>query len=443
MQVTRRFRLSVTVHFQHELVIALASDGARRRCSLIWCNVRLRGKQLLVACCRPISSPPCPMEPNALRAADTQAGHSRFGESRAGESRFGPSRFGQSRFGVWVEEGKPDAQGRITGLYRTPGTSGDGGAAVTALTVVRPPAALETATAAKAKAVATPAAPRALHLPGGRAGVLLFHGLTSTPLELQFLARGLHRAGYTVRVAVIDGYTHGLKPSAGLSHADWASAAVAEFDRMRPSCDTLAVGGLCIGSLLALHVAAQRPSAASHVLALSTALKYDGWAAPRTRWLLPLVPWIPGLGRIAVKEREPYGVKDERLRAWIGAQMKESGGSDAGAASLKVKDLFESLCLMKLVRAGMAQILAPTLLIHARDDEAASPKNALEVAKSVSSRRVHFVLLNDSYHMISIDREKTRVLNEMKDFLHGTPSPEPVSVPVAAPAPAPAPGPGH
>lgn len=382
-----------------------------------------------------------PMEPNALRAADPQAGHSRFGESRAGESRFGPSRFGQSRFGVWVEEGKPDAQGRLTGLYRT-AAPGPDGSAVTALTVVRPPVALETATTAKSKAVA-PAAPRALHLPGGRAAVLLFHGLTSTPLELQFLARGLHRAGYTVRVAVIDGYTHGLKPAAGLGHADWAAAAVAEFDRMRPTCDSLAVGGLCIGSLLALHVAAQRTSATSHVLALSTALKYDGWAAPRTRWLLPLVPWIPGLGRIAVKEREPYGVKDERLRAWIGAQMKESGGSDAGAASLKVKDLFESLCLMKLVRAGMPQIQAPTLLIHARDDEAASPKNALEVAKSVSSRRVHFVLLNDSYHMISIDREKTRVLNEMKDFLHGTPSPEPTATPATTAAAAPPAGPGR
>ena len=30
------------------------------------------------------------------------------------------------------------------------------------------------------------------------------------------------------------------------------------------------------------------------------------------------------------------------------------------------------------------------------------------------------VMLDDSYHMISIDREKARVLSEMKDFMHGT-----------------------
>lgn len=362
------------------------------------------------------------MDSHDSRSADPKAGHSRFGESRFGESRFGESRLGQSRFdqsrfGAWVEEGRPDAQGRISGLYRTSGPSGDGGS-LASLTLVKPTTTLPPLAAVKPQAPAKSTAPRALNLPGGRAGVLLFHGLTSTPLELQFLARGLHRAGYSVRIAVIDGYTHGLNAGGETGHLDWAAAAVSEFNKMRQNCDSLAVGGLCIGSLLSLHVASKCAGAVSHVLALSTALRYDGWAAPRTRWLLPLVPWIPGLGSMVIREREPYGVKDERLRAWIGAQMKESGGSDAGAAALKVRDLFEAQRLMKVVREGMKRIDAPTLLIHARDDEAASPKSALEVASSVSSKRVHVVLLNDSYHMISIDKEKARVLSEMKDFLH-------------------------
>ncbi|HJU08685.1 MAG TPA: alpha/beta hydrolase, partial [Rhodanobacteraceae bacterium] len=35
-------------------------------------------------------------------------------------------------------------------------------------------------------------------LRGGRAGVLLIHGLTGTPAEMRFVGKGLHRAGYTV-----------------------------------------------------------------------------------------------------------------------------------------------------------------------------------------------------------------------------------------------------
>ena len=347
------------------------------------------------------------MKPDRPRADAQDASHSRFGESRFGNSRFGPG-----RGGAWVEEGPEDASGRASGWYRA--NTEDG--AVTGLTVVRPKAP-PPAPAKPLTPAAKSTAPRTLNLPGGRHGVLLFHGLSSTPLELQFLARGLHRAGHTVRIAVIDGYSHGLPTNGPNGHAHWAAAAVAEFDRMRPQCETLAVGGLCIGALLSLHVAAQRGAGVSHVLALSTTLRYDGWAAPWTRWMLPLARVLPWAGRIAVKEREPFGLKDERLRAWIAGQMKESGGSDAGASVLRVGDLVEAQNLMRVVRKGLRRITAPTLLIHAKDDDCASPRSADEVATGVSSTRVHRVMLYDSYHMISIDKEKTRVLAEMKDFL--------------------------
>ena len=348
------------------------------------------------------------MDSQRPSAPPAEAGHSRFGESR-----FGSSRFGQTRAGTWVEEGPGDAQGRVSGWYRA-GPEGQ----VTGLTVVRPPPAPPPT---PVKAPSPPAdAPTvsALHLPGGRHGVLLFHGLASNPLELKFVARGLHRAGYTVRVAVLEGYSGNLPAAGGPSgHSQWAQAAVAEFDKLKQNCDTLAVGGLCIGALLSLHVAAQRGAEVSHVLALSTTLHYDGWAAPKSRWLLPLARVMKWVGRLAVQEREPYGLKDKRLRAWMAGQIKESSGGDERATVKRVRDLVEAQNLMRLVRSGMKQVKAPTLLIHARDDDCASPRSAFEVASGVSSERVHCVLLNDSYHLITIDQEKARVLDEMKDFL--------------------------
>lgn len=259
--------------------------------------------------------------------------------------------------------------------------------------------------------------PKPTHLSAGRHGVLLFHGLSSSPLELQFIARGLHRAGYTVRVPVIAGYSHGSFDLHPRGHRHWADAALAEFDAMRSQCDSLAVGGLCIGAVLALKVAALRSPMISSVLAMSTTLHYDGWANPWTRRLLPLVAWVPIAGRIPVHESEPYGLKDERLRAWIAAQMRASGDSEAGAAVLRVRDLLEAHRLMREVRGRLAEITAPLLLLHARDDDAASPRSAFEVARGVQSERVRCVLLNDSYHMISIDREKFRVLSELREFL--------------------------
>ena len=261
------------------------------------------------------------------------------------------------------------------------------------------------------------ARPTTLHLHGGSHGVLLFHGLSSTPAELNYLARGLNRAGYTVRVPVIEGYSHGLPAHEHKGHHKWMESALAAFDDMRSRCATVSVGGLCIGSLLALSVSVARPSLTSATLGLSTTLHYDGWANPWTRHLLHVLRYLPVAREMRIREREPFGIKNERLRAMVAAQMRASGTSDAGASQLRVRDLLEAQRLARVVRRSMHAIKAPTLLIHAKEDESASPRSSFEVAKGVSSRHVKLVLLSNSYHMISIDGERSRVLSEMKGFL--------------------------
>jgi len=130
-----------------------------------------------------------------------------------------------------------------------------------------------------------------------------------------------------------------------------------------------------------------------------------------------------------IREREPFGIKNERLRAMVAAQMRASGTSDAGASQLRVRDLLEAQRLARVVRRSMHAIKAPTLLIHAKEDESASPRSSFEVAKGVSSRHVKLVLLSNSYHMISIDGERSRVLSEMKGFLGEHLGPEEASKP--------------
>lgn len=260
-------------------------------------------------------------------------------------------------------------------------------------------------------------APRGLVLRGGRPAVLLFHGLSSGPAELQFLATGLHRAGYTVHVPVLHGYSHGLPAEGPPSTRRWLAQALAAFDALYQAHGFVAVGGLCIGAVLALRVAALRRELVGACIGLSTTLHYDGWAVPWHRRLLPLARWLPPARRIAVREKAPFGVKDERLRRFIERQMRESGGSDAGAALLRVRDLLAAQRLMHDARRALHAVHAPTLLVHARDDDAASARSAFEVAERIGARSVRCVLLTDSYHMISIDREKQRVLAEMLAFL--------------------------
>ncbi|HET8868998.1 MAG TPA: alpha/beta fold hydrolase [Aquabacterium sp.] len=260
------------------------------------------------------------------------------------------------------------------------------------------------------------ALPQTIHYKGDKRGVLLFHGLSSSPLELQYLARGLHRAGYTVKVPVMQGYTYGLMNPAHTAQ-EWVTSAVAELKQFQLECESVVIGGLCLGAILSLRVAELCSNELDGVMALSTAFHYDGWGNPWYTPLLPLARYVPISQRIRIREREPFGVKDERMRAWISRQMKELGDSDAGAASLCVRDILQARSLIAMTRRGLSRIACPTLLIHAKEDECSTPRSSIEVAEAVQSRRIRLVLLQDSYHMISIDREKDLVLNEMKQFL--------------------------
>ncbi len=181
--------------------------------------------------------------------------------------------------------------------------------------------------------------------------------------------------------------------------------------------ESVAIGGLCLGSVLALCLAAHHHDRLSHVLSLSTALNYDGWGNPWFTHLLPLARYTPFARRIRIKERAPFGLKDERMRAWVARQMREAGGSEAGASLLSVDDLLKARDLIALARLGLPRITAPLLLLHAKEDECATPRSSFEVAQRTRSTVTRCVLLDDCYHMISIDREKEHVLSEMLQFL--------------------------
>jgi carboxylesterase len=253
---------------------------------------------------------------------------------------------------------------------------------------------------------------------GGEDAVLLFHGLSSTPLELQLLGRGLQRAGYSVYLPHLPGYgDDGSGKRRQVTHwQDWVAKALQEFDAIKARHARVVVGGLCIGALLALHVAAERSEAAA-VTALSPTLWYDGWSLPWYSFMLPLASYVPFGKRYNFRERPPYGVKDERMRAWIAREMANSESSIAGAATLTAPGLLEARRLAQATRRLLKRVSAPTLILHALEDDMASPRSAEYLMRYLGAQQTRLVMLRDSYHMITLDQEKGRVLAEVREFL--------------------------
>lgn len=254
---------------------------------------------------------------------------------------------------------------------------------------------------------------RSLFTEGGEHAVLLIHGLSSSPLEMRFLARALARDGFTTYAPVFDGYSAGSPES---TMETWLAAAVERFDELSARYARVSVCGLSIGAALALALVKQRP-AAQAVKLLSIKLQYDGWAIPWYRFLLGLAYYTPLRKRWKYREETPFGLKNEALRARIARAMQRDSLSEVGPSTISLPALHEASRLAKHVRASVGGIKNDCLLIHAIDDETANPNNARWIGQHIGSAFLRAIYLDDSYHMITSDNEREVVAREVSLFL--------------------------
>jgi carboxylesterase len=254
----------------------------------------------------------------------------------------------------------------------------------------------------------------------GQGAVLLLHGLYGTPQQLQYIGRKLNtQGGYTVRIPNIRGYSvfDEPVPSETTCWENWLEQVEAQFEGLRREHDQVSVAGLCIGADLCMELAAKRSPDIHAICLYSAPLKYDGWNVTWMRRFKFLGYYTPLRFLMSLTERPPYGLKDERIRQWVARQMEQRGTSALGSSHSPLTGVYESERLMKDVRRKLHKISAPTLIIHAIEDDLASPRNAEIIEQGISSVHVKKVMLENSYHIITMDFEKERVAAETLDFL--------------------------
>lgn len=253
---------------------------------------------------------------------------------------------------------------------------------------------------------------------GGRSGVLLIHGLTGTPMEMKLLGKGLNRAGFTVHGMQLAGHCGNVEDLLATGWRDWYASVEQAADALLEKVDHLFVGGLSMGALLALKLAADRPGQVAGVGVYGATFRYDGWSIPRMArlsFLLPLLKKL-GIGRgRSFMEQPPYGIRDERLRAQVSTAMLGGDSAAAGLPGNPWYSLAEMYGLAAAVRSQLPQVTAPCLVAHASDDDVASPKNAELVLRHVAAP-TELLLLEDSYHMITIDRERRTLIDRSAAF---------------------------
>jgi carboxylesterase len=252
-------------------------------------------------------------------------------------------------------------------------------------------------------------------IPGGRTGVLLVHGLCGTPTEMRFIANGLARAGYTVHCPQLAGHCGGEDDIKATTWQDWYRSAEEGLALLSGLCDRVIVGGLSTGAVLALLLAARHPEKVLGLTLYSPTLWLNGRHIPWYAHLFRLVTSRTFANLFRFPAPLEFGIKDHRLRTFI-KQALAAPGAPAVDYSTPGIAVLERRRLVNAVLGRIGAIKVPALILHPREDDYANLSNATYLQENLAGQ-VDLVVLEDSYHLVTIDRQRGVVLDRTLAFL--------------------------
>ncbi len=242
--------------------------------------------------------------------------------------------------------------------------------------------------------------------------IVLLHGLLSTTREFGLISLPLQSRGVELIVPHIKGYTEGDR-ARFTRWQDWVEAA-ADAIREQVGVDRpFVLGGLCTGGMLAAAVALRGEFNVRSLVMMSPSFGYDGWARDRW-WGWRKLGFYLGIDRwISIRERSPYGIKNEKIRRWVERDMDQRASSAAGPSALPLWGINQSERLMRDVVKRLPGLHTPTVIMTSMEDEICTVKTVRGVFDTLPGDSNRLVVLENSYHMITIDNDRQQVTAEL------------------------------
>jgi carboxylesterase len=256
-------------------------------------------------------------------------------------------------------------------------------------------------------------------LRGGRIGVLLLHGLGGTPVEMRDMAVALNDAGYTVSCPQLAGHCRTYDDLKVVRWQDWAASAQAALHELSSHCDTIVVGGLSMGAILSLHIAAENPALVAGTMLFAPTIWLNGWVIPVHAYLFNLVymKWCANM--FDFPDLPPHGVKDPDIRTTIASALYSGDPSRAGVPVTPGGAVLEHRWMVNSMRRRIKSIKQPALIIHPREDDYADLNNISYLMRNLGGM-VETHTLDDCYHIVTVDRQKHLVAEKSVNFIENT-----------------------
>lgn len=229
----------------------------------------------------------------------------------------------------------------------------------------------------------------------GKRAVLLLHGFTGSSADVRMLGRYLEKHGYTSLAPHYKG--HGVPPEELIaSHPDeWWQDVVRGYNELKEAgYDEIAVAGLSLGGVFSLKLALEQP-----VKGVVT------MCSPMTMRTTDIM--FEGVLEYAKQYKKLQGKSEQEMNIEIEA-IEQQGMASLPALQKLISD----------VRQSIDMLYAPILVIQSTYDEVINADSANIIYNSVESNEKHIRWFDHSRHVITLDKEKDKLHEEVLTFLN-------------------------
>ncbi|MFC4497512.1 alpha/beta hydrolase [Streptomyces ovatisporus] len=230
---------------------------------------------------------------------------------------------------------------------------------------------------------------------GSETGVLVCHGFTGSPQSVRPWADHLAAQGLTVSLPLLPGHGTRWEDLAVTGWQDWYATVDRELRDLGRRCEQVFVCGLSMGGALALRLAARHGDKVSGVAVVNPAVTFprlQGYALPLGRYVL-------------------------RSAKGIVSDIAKPGAQEVGYERVPTHAAYSARDFFRRVLGELPQVTQPLLVMHSRVDHVVPPSDSALVLSKVSSSDVTETVLEDSFHVATLDHDAERIFADSYGFI--------------------------
>jgi carboxylesterase len=228
---------------------------------------------------------------------------------------------------------------------------------------------------------------------GGKVGVLLIHGYTGSPHDMNYLGKRLNEAGYTVYIPRLPGHGTNHIDFLNSNWNDWLRKCVDSYLLMKKKVKDVYVAGLSMGGILTLLLASKFNP---------TKIALAAPAIETVNKSIKLTPVIKHFKKVLPKNEDVH--YDQEYLNYLQSEYWCNNWPT------KLADLLK---LQQLSKERLSQIKSDCLIIVSKKDMAVPLQAAEIIDKGISSSKKSTIILENSPHVVVNDCEKEIVADEI------------------------------